>query len=162
MYYLNIFPVLLSSLIFYSLCHAQNNCYGNKSVTGYCTPLTYKDTTGIFHAPPRTSDCQDTCAGINEDLGDWLVDFSMDADGVRHSMILYHCGFAVSQGEGTPHNTKFSLANQDILDLYDGAINRFGGLHNGKISAEGTMQCGKFQIKWYIQDLYAQSSISRY
>ncbi|KAI1348989.1 hypothetical protein F5Y01DRAFT_317189 [Xylaria sp. FL0043] len=36
-----------------------------------------------------------------EDAGDWLVDFSTDADGARYSMTLYHCGFAVSRSQGT-------------------------------------------------------------
>ncbi|KAI0814164.1 hypothetical protein GGR55DRAFT_498150 [Xylaria sp. FL0064] len=89
-----------------------------------------------------------------EDAGDWLVDFFTDADGARHSMILYHCGFAVSRGQGTPRDAKFSLVNQDILDLYDESLNRFGSLHNG-ISAEGTMLCDDLEINWYIQDLNA-------
>ncbi|KAI3321673.1 hypothetical protein HD806DRAFT_524121 [Xylariaceae sp. AK1471] len=134
---------------------AQDSCYGDKSTAGYCTPLTYTDTTKDYKAPPTTSDCFDTCRGINQDAGDWSVDFNDDADGVHHSMILYHCGFAVSQGEGTPRDASFSLANQDILDLYDESINRFGADHGGQISAEGTMDCGGLNITWYIQDLYA-------
>ncbi|KAI0522075.1 hypothetical protein F5B22DRAFT_458159 [Xylaria bambusicola] len=147
--------ILLGSLIVLPISHAQNNCYGNPSIEGYCTPLTFKDTTNDFSAPPMTSDCDATCFGINEDAGDWLVDFSTDANGAHHSMILYHCGFAVSRGQGTPRNAKFSLANQDILDLYDETLNRFGALHDGSISAQGTMLCGDFQINWYIQDLNA-------
>ncbi|KAI0415722.1 hypothetical protein F5X98DRAFT_210011 [Xylaria grammica] len=153
MYYPNILIKLLSSLIYLSLCHAQNNCYGNKSIAGYCTPLTYTDTTSDFSAPPTTSDCQAACAGVNEDAGDWLVDFSTDANGANHSILLYPCGFAVARGEDTPSDARFSLANQDILDLYDESLNRFAGSHDGGVSAEGTMQCGDFEIKWYIQDL---------
>ncbi|KAI0111268.1 hypothetical protein GGR51DRAFT_71690 [Nemania sp. FL0031] len=152
MYHANILAMLLGSLMFLGLSYAQDNCYGNKSIAGYCTPLTYVDTTGNFKAPPTTSDCQDTCFGINGDAGDWLVDFSTDANGAHHNMLLYPCGFAVAPGDGTPHNAKFSLANQDILDLYDESLNRFGKLHGGKISAQGTMQCGTLQIKWYIQN----------
>ncbi|KAI0196399.1 hypothetical protein F4808DRAFT_439941 [Astrocystis sublimbata] len=149
------FVALLGSLTsFLSPCHAEvNNCLGDKSIVGYCTPLTYVDTTTHFAAPPTTSECQDTCRGINQDLGEWLVDFSMDADGVRHSISLYHCGFAVSRGDGVPHDASFSLKNQDILDLYDESLKRFGGLHKGKISAEGTMLCGDLHINWFIQDL---------
>ncbi|KAI0430270.1 hypothetical protein F5Y09DRAFT_232277 [Xylaria sp. FL1042] len=155
MYRPSILVVLLTHLIFLPLSHGQDNCYGNKSIAGYCTPLTYTDTTNNFSAPPKTSDCEATCVGINQDPGDWLVDFSTDADGALHSMLLYHCGFAVSRGEGTPRDAKFSLANQDILDLYDESLNRFGNLHNGGISATGTMQCGDFKINWFIKDLYA-------
>ncbi|KAI8631716.1 hypothetical protein F5Y19DRAFT_463392 [Xylariaceae sp. FL1651] len=134
---------------------AQDQCWGNKSSPKYCTPLTYVDTTDTFKAPPTTSDCQDTCHTINEDAGDWEVDFSMDADDVHHSMILTHCGFAVGRGEGTPRNASFLLANQDILDLFDESINRFGPNHDGGISANGTMDCGDLHINWYIADLYA-------
>ncbi len=155
MYHPNILVILLGNLIFLPLSHEQDNCYGNKSIVGYCTPLTYTDTTDNFSAPPGTSDCEATCAGINQDAGDWLVDFSTDADDALHSMLLYHCGFAVSRGEGTPPDARFSLTNQDILDLYDESLNRFGGSHDGGLSAAGTMQCGDFEIKWYIQDLYA-------
>ncbi|KAF2965033.1 hypothetical protein GQX73_g8560 [Xylaria multiplex] len=147
--------MVLSSLIFLPLCHSQNNCYGNKSIAGYCTPLTYTDTTNDFTAPPTTSECQTTCAGINQDSGDWLVDFSIDNGGARHDMLLYPCGFAVARGEDTPRDARFSLANQDILDLYEETLSRFAGLHDGGVSAEGTMLCGDFEIKWYIQDLSA-------
>ncbi|KAI0465654.1 hypothetical protein F4859DRAFT_374091 [Xylaria cf. heliscus] len=148
--------VLLGSfLVLLSPSHAQDNCYGNKSIAGYCTPLTFTDTTASFKTPPTTSDCQATCAGINQDAGDWLVDFSADPDGALHKISLYPCGFAVSRGEGTPHNARFSLANQDILDLYDGSLGRFGAAHAGRLSAQGTMQCGDYNINWFIQDLYA-------
>ncbi|KAI0801616.1 hypothetical protein GGR55DRAFT_469000 [Xylaria sp. FL0064] len=155
MYRPNILVVLLAHLILLPLSHGQDNCYGNKSIVGYCTPLTYTDTTNTFKAPPKTSDCEATCVGINQDPGDWLVDFSTDADGALHSMLLYHCGFAVSRGAGTPADAKFSLANQDILDLYDESLNRFGNLHNGAISATGTMQCSGYKVNWFIKDLYA-------
>ncbi|KAI8948047.1 hypothetical protein F4801DRAFT_474841 [Xylaria longipes] len=147
--------MLLCSLILFSRSHAQDNCYGDKSIAGYCTPLTFTDTTATFEAAPTTSECQDTCRGINEDAGDWLVDFSTDPDGARHSISLYPCGFAVSRGDGTPADASFSLANQDILDLYDESLSRFGGLHSGKISAQGTMLCGDYHVNWLIQDLSA-------
>lgn len=148
--------LLLGSLIFLPLSSAQNNCRGDKSIAGYCTPLTYRDTTDDFEAPPRALSCQDTCAGINADLGDWLVDFSADADGVQHRMLLYPCGFAVARGDGAPRDARLSLANQDILDLYDESLRRFGARHaDGRISAEGTMRCGDLVIKWYIEDLSA-------
>ncbi|KAI1277360.1 hypothetical protein F5Y07DRAFT_407829 [Xylaria sp. FL0933] len=81
-----------------------------------------------------------------EDAGDWPVDLSKDADGARHGMILYHCGFAVSRDQGTPRDAKFSLANQNILDLYGENLNRFRSLDNGAISAEGTMLCGNLGL----------------
>ncbi|KAI1296139.1 hypothetical protein F5Y03DRAFT_297211 [Xylaria venustula] len=155
MYRPNYLVLLLSHLIFIPFSYGQDNCYGNKSIAGYCTPLTYTDTTDSFSAPPKTSDCEATCVGINQDAGDWLVDFSTDAAGALHSMILYHCGFAVSRGDGTPEDAKFSLANQDILDLYDESLNRFGPLHDGAISASGTMECSGFNVNWYIKDLSA-------
>ena len=147
--------ILLGSLTILPSALAQNNCHGNPSTVGYCTPLTYKDTTNDFSAPPTTSDCDATCFGVNEDAGDWLIDFSTDADGARHSLLLYHCGFAVSRGDGTPGDARFSMANQDILDLYDESLNGFGSLHDGGISTEGTMMCGDLEINWYIQDLSA-------
>ncbi|KAI0401692.1 hypothetical protein F4802DRAFT_419513 [Xylaria palmicola] len=163
MYHLaTLFVLLGSSLLSFpapSRAAQPDNCRGDKSAAGYCTPLTFKDTTAGFAAPPVTADCQATCASINADLGDWLVDFSTDGnqsgDARFHDIVLHHCGFAVARGPGTPADARFFLANQDILDLYDETIHRFGGLHQGGISAEGTMRCGELLIKWYIQELYA-------
>lgn len=146
---------LLLPLLLSTTTQAQNNCLGNKSTAGYCTPLTFTDTTSQFAAPPTTSSCQDTCAGVNGDAGDWLVDFSTDASGAVHPMLLYPCGFAVAAGAGTPKDARFSVANQDILDLYDESLLKFGGAHAGRISAQGTMMCGDFEIKWFIEDLNA-------
>ncbi|KAI1199765.1 hypothetical protein F5X97DRAFT_295342 [Nemania serpens] len=154
MYHPNIAVMLLGGLAFLRLSHAQNNCYADKSLRGYCTPLTYTDTTGSIQGLPTTLDCQDSCAGVIRDPTDWLVDFSTAADGAQHGMLYYHCGFAISQGKGTPHNAKIFLANQDIIAVYNETINRFGGLHGGKISAEGTMQCDGLEVNWFIEDLY--------
>jgi hypothetical protein len=150
-----LFPILLALI---TPAGAQDACYGDKSTTGYCTPLTYRDVTDEYDAPPTTGDCYDACRGVGQDAGDWLVDFADDADGVHHSMILYHCGFAVGQGEGTPRDARFSLANQDILDLYDESVNRFAALHGGRVSAEGTMECAGLNVTWYVQDLYASKN----
>ncbi|KAI1823345.1 hypothetical protein F4861DRAFT_335945 [Xylaria intraflava] len=150
MYFLPGVLILLSSLL--PVSNAQDSCYGNKSITGYCTPMTYTDTTDNFKTPPTTADCQQTCASVNNDAGDWLVDFSKDADGTHHNIVGANCGFSLSRGANTPQNARFSMANQDILDLYDESLNRFGGNHGGAISAEGTMECGGFQVNWYIKN----------
>ncbi|GAP87999.2 putative glycoside hydrolase family 18 protein [Rosellinia necatrix] len=151
---------------------AQNNCRGDASAAGYCTPLTFTDATAGFASPPTTRDCQDACAGVNGDAGDWLVDFSADqkpttnsssssssssasggSDG-RHDMLLYRCGFAVAPGAGTPADARLTLANRDILALYDGSLARFGAAHGGRVAARGTMLCaGGLEIEWFIQDL---------
>lgn len=156
-YLTSIFALLFGAfLLILPGCSATpfaDNCAGTPSIAGYCTPLTYKDTTGNFAASPTTGDCQNTCIGVNTDAGDWAVDFSDVAEGGRKSLLLYPCGFAVARGDGMPHSATIKMTNQDILDLYEGSIKRFGGAHGGKISAEGTMTCGSYNVKWYIQKL---------
>ncbi|KAI1111634.1 hypothetical protein F5Y14DRAFT_305613 [Nemania sp. NC0429] len=157
MYHPNITALLLGGLAFLGLSHAQKNCFllTEKSFARYCTPLTFKDTTGgSVQGLPTASDCQDACRGVVGDPSDWLIDFSTAADGAQHSMLYYHCGFAISQGKGTPHDAKIWLANQDLIAVYNGTLSRFGGLHGGKISAEGTMECDGLEVNWFIEDLY--------
>ncbi|KAI1177777.1 hypothetical protein F4777DRAFT_576593 [Nemania sp. FL0916] len=154
MHHSNILAIFLGSLMFFHLSYAQDYCYGNKSIAGYCTPLTYTDTTSKFTSPPTTGNCQDACRGVITDAGDWSVDFATAGSGI-HGMLLYPCGFGVTRGKDTPANANFLMANQDIIDLYDESINRFGGKHGGKISAEGTMNCSNYLVNWYIQDLNA-------
>lgn len=68
--------LLLGGLAFLGLSHAQNNCYADKSQTGYCTPLTFTDTTTAtgnannVQGLPTTADCQDSCAEVIRDPTD--------------------------------------------------------------------------------------------
>ncbi|KAI1502019.1 hypothetical protein F5X99DRAFT_170734 [Biscogniauxia marginata] len=123
-------------------------CTGDKSIAGYCTTLTLLDRTNPS-VSPSTSQCQDTCAAVLQDPSDWNVDFAGKPDGYRQPMLGHDCGFSVSRGDGEPANLRFSMRNQDILDIIDEAVNRFGGA-NGRVGAEGTMNCEGHIAKWYI------------
>ena len=52
-----------------------NYCRGDPSNVGHCTTLTYTDLTTTVTNPPNSTDCYNTCFGINADAGDWIVDF---------------------------------------------------------------------------------------
>ncbi|KAI1263486.1 hypothetical protein F5Y18DRAFT_394576 [Xylariaceae sp. FL1019] len=151
MHHLTLLLTLLSSLLLIPLSLAQDQCLGNKADAGYCTPLTYVDTTLSAKSAPTTTDCEDTCHGVNSDAGDWLVDFGYEGNGGLHPMLAWPCAFALQPGNSSFNNASFDMANQDILDLYDESINRFGPLHDGKISAEGTMMCQGVLARWFIK-----------
>lgn len=127
---------------------AQTSCGGDKSKKGYCTPLEYVDRTGS--GSPSSEQCLDTCRSINSDAGDWGVDFNGKPDGYIDHMLHHDCGFSVTRLQGDTSDSSFLMHNQDILDLIDESINKFGGTHGGNVGAEGTMMCDGRKYKWII------------
>lgn len=65
-------------------------------------------------------------------------------------MVGYPCAFSVGRGDGEPLNYKFFMHNQDIVDVIDEVNKRYGGLHGGKVAAQGTMVCEGHQAVWYV------------
>ena len=100
--------------------------------------------------PPTVSQCQDTCRGIEEDAGDWLVDFTGHPAGYIDAFIGYPCGFSAGRGAGEPLDYSFSMANQDIVDILNAVNTQYGGLHGGSVAAQGTMECQGHQATWYV------------
>ncbi|KAI2464807.1 putative necrosis-inducing factor-domain-containing protein [Annulohypoxylon bovei var. microspora] len=132
-----------------SLFTRQDACAGDKSVAGYCTPLTYNDVTSASSV--STADCQSTCRSILTDAGDWGVDFRGQPAGYVDGMYLSGCRFGVArETDADDAQFEFDVANQDIVDLIDESISRFAGSHGGRVSAEGTMQCEGHVVRWFV------------
>lgn len=133
-----------------SLFTRQDACSGNKADAGYCTPLTYNDVT-TSSTSITTSNCQSTCASILADAGDWGVDFRGQPAGYIDGMFLSGCKFGIArETDSDTSQFSFDVANQDIVDVIDESIKRFGSSHGGKLSAEGTMTCQGHTVRWFV------------
>lgn len=143
--------------LFYSLfltlvaawARAGSSCTGDPAVAGYCTPETWEDRT-TADAPPveGRSGCEDACKGVASDGGDWFANLTGAAPGEKRSVVGYDCAFSLGRGPGQADPLAFSLANQDILDIYRGAIERFA--KDGRLAATGTMRCEGMEVTWWI------------
>ncbi|ORY57816.1 uncharacterized protein BCR38DRAFT_448739 [Pseudomassariella vexata] len=97
---------------------------------------------------PLISECYDACRGVSTDAGDWYADLTGKPEGVKSLLVGYACTFSIGRGPSQGDPLAFSLHNQDILDIYDGAISRFGS--DGRVSASGTMICEGNQVAWWV------------
>lgn len=120
-------------------------CTGDKTVVGYCTPDTWT-AQPINSSAPTNDECQDACQGVASDAGDWFANLTGIAAGARRSVVGYPCQFALGRGPGQADPLEFSFANQDILDIYDRVISRFGS--SGRTAATGTMTCEGKKVQW--------------
>ncbi|KAI1391880.1 putative necrosis-inducing factor-domain-containing protein [Hypoxylon trugodes] len=148
-------PALLTTLAAAApswLAQRADSCAGDKSVAGYCTPISYTDvTTSSSSSAPSSSDCQQTCQSILTDAGDWGVDFTGQPAGYRDEMYLGKCGFGIArETDSDTSQFSFSVNNQDIVDVVGESINRFAGQHGGKVKAEGTMNCSGHVVRWFV------------
>lgn len=163
-------PLVVSFLT--ALVVAQNACTGNKSDVAHCTTLSITDVTLTATGPPTVNECYETCRiGVFGDAGDWMVDFTGmlfcyalppllnmresnlvlgHPAGYIDNMVGFPCGFSVGRGAGEPLNYKFFMGNQDIGDILDSVTTMFGGLHGGKVAAQGTMVCDGHQATWFV------------
>ncbi|PVI00446.1 hypothetical protein DM02DRAFT_592743 [Periconia macrospinosa] len=129
---------------------AQNQCTGDKSIQGYCTILSSTDRTSSATNPPSQSQCENTCRSTLSDAGDWIVDFTGQPRDYIDKLSQSKCSFSVGRGEGEPLDYKFHMHNQDIVDIIDDVNQKYGGLHGGKVAAEGTMNCEGHLATWYV------------
>ncbi|KAF3055158.1 hypothetical protein GL218_07502 [Daldinia childiae] len=148
-------PTLFGALaagIPFPLIQRQDACAGDKSTAGYCNVLSYIDRTGTpSTSAPSTSECQQTCRGVLGDAGDWRVDFIDKPAGYRDTLYLGPCEFGISrETDGDSTEFEFAMNNQDIVDVIDEVINRYAGQHDGKVQAEGTMECSGRVVRWYV------------
>ncbi|KAK6070126.1 hypothetical protein SCUP234_06884 [Seiridium cupressi] len=136
--------ILLASLAAFT---SAQSCTGDKSVAGYCTPDTWT-AHPINSSAPTNAECQDACHGVASDAGDWFANLTGSAPGERRSVVGFPCQFSIGRGPGQADPLSFSFANQDILDVYDGAISRFGS--SGRTAATGTMTCEGKKVTWWV------------
>ncbi|KAF2727926.1 hypothetical protein EJ04DRAFT_593461 [Polyplosphaeria fusca] len=147
-----IFTSALSLLPFLALVGNTyaDACTGNPSDTLDCTILTYTDTTTKISNAPTPGQCDDTCSHIFGDAGDWIVDFRGQPDGYIDHPIGNPCQLRIGRGQGEPKDYYFFMTNQDMANIIGEVEKRFGGLHNGKVAAQGTMECGGHKAVWYV------------
>ncbi|ETS75049.1 hypothetical protein PFICI_13533 [Pestalotiopsis fici W106-1] len=126
---------------------ASQTCLA-KGPAGYCKQLTWeaqKNQTGA----PTIDECQQLCPVVSQDPESWFVNLTGAAVGEKRGLINgYPCHFSLGRGPGQGDPLKFSLANEDILGLIDGAVGRFG--NSGHVAATGTMNCEGKNITWWI------------
>jgi hypothetical protein len=139
------FTLLIVSLS--SLVRAQDYCGVNTGEAPYCTPQTWV-AEPINSTAPTIAECQDACRGVESDAGDWEADLTGSADGERRTVVGYPCQFALGRGPGQADPIQVTYANQDILNIYEGVIQRFGS--SGQTAATGTMICQGKLLRWWI------------
>ncbi|KAI1211977.1 uncharacterized protein F4807DRAFT_417099 [Annulohypoxylon truncatum] len=138
-----------------SLFTRQDACAGDPSASGHCTPLTYND---VLSSSPSsssggatTTDCESTCASVLADAGDWGVDFRGQPAGYVDGMFLSGCRFGIARAtDADASQFEITVANQDIVGVIGESIKRFGGAHEGRVSAEGTMDCEGHTVRWFV------------
>ncbi|KAL6709335.1 hypothetical protein ACN47E_001742 [Coniothyrium glycines] len=133
-----------------------NQCAGNKNTIGHCETLTFIDRTASTPNAPTPAQCQSTCRDLFTDAGDWIVDFKGQPEGYRQNMLNSACRFSMGRAPGAPRNYQFYMDNQDIADIIDEAVKRFG--EGGKVAAEGLVRCDGLEATWYISLLPGASS----
>ncbi|KAK8111729.1 chitinase [Apiospora kogelbergensis] len=122
-------------------------CKGQPNKPGYCTPQTWTNLTTADS--PKTGECEDACRGVASDAGDWGANLTGVAAGQRRSVVGYACGFSLGRGPNQPDPLEFDFQNQDILDIYQGAIDRFATA-DGRVAATGTMVCQGKSLQWWV------------
>ncbi|KAK8034078.1 glycoside hydrolase family 18 protein [Apiospora rasikravindrae] len=123
-------------------------CAGQPDTPGYCTPQTWTALPTTADSP-QTAECQDACRGVASDAGDWGANLTGLPEGQRHTVVGYPCGFSLGRGPGQGDPLEFDFQNQDILDVYQGAIDRFATA-DGRVAATGTMSCQGKRVQWWV------------
>lgn len=99
-----------------------------------CGASTFVDQTSS--ASPLVSDCQQLVKNIQGTDGEWEVE---NAIGSQHQLVQFgECKFVV-QGQGKNGNIDFHVGAQDIVDIINDSIQKFGGI--GRVGAKGVMSC---------------------
>jgi hypothetical protein len=108
-------------------------CYIKPSISD-CQDSSFIDQTS--GASPSVADCQGIVKNIQGTQGEWEVE---NAFGTQHQLVEYgECKFGI-QGLNKKGNVNFHIGAQDIVDLINESIKRFGG--SGKVGAKGQMDC---------------------
>lgn len=100
----------------------------------FCQISSFVDQTS--DASPSVSDCQQIIKNIEND-----ADASWDT-GIATQRELVHygsCAFGVESKSGADGNVMYQVGAQDIIDLINESISKFGG--SGKVGAKGVMDC---------------------
>ncbi|KAH8682223.1 hypothetical protein BX600DRAFT_505834 [Xylariales sp. PMI_506] len=139
--------LLLSGRHLLATAASVNYCAGVPSAATYCTPLTWT-AQPLNSSAPTDDECQDACRGVYSDAGDWEADLTGAAEGERRTVVGYPCQFALGRGPGQADPIVITFTNQDIVNIYEGAIQMFGA--SGQTSASGTMVCQDKVVSWWV------------
>jgi hypothetical protein len=109
-----------------------------------CYDITFEDQTS--DASPSVSDCQGIIRNIGGTDGRWDTGI-----GPQKRLVLFgNCAVGV-QNDGVKGSVDYFTGAQDLVDIIQGSMDRFGG-GTGKIGAKGTMTCqgnaSKQPVKW--------------
>ncbi|CAG8890307.1 unnamed protein product [Penicillium egyptiacum] len=111
----------------------------------FCGASTFVDQTS--GASPPVDDCKQIIKDIQGTSKAWHP-FIERQRGIVDSG---NCVFGVT-GKGRKGNSQFDIGAQDVIDIINDSIHKFGG--SGKIGAKGTMQCNgnikKQNVEWGI------------
>ncbi|KAH0426127.1 glycosylhydrolase family 18-6 [Colletotrichum camelliae] len=100
-------------------------------------------------ASPKVEDCRQIIKNIEGDgRTEWTTQVAL---GQRAIARFGSCRFGV-EATDVSGNADFRVGGQDVIDIINESINRFGG--NGRVGAKGTMKCNgsvkKQGVKWGI------------
>ncbi|KAL6233081.1 hypothetical protein BDW75DRAFT_252210 [Aspergillus navahoensis] len=111
----------------------------------YCGESTFEDQGS--EASPLIEDCKQIIKNIQGTDGEW----NTSPLEKQRALVSYgSCKFGVT-GKGIDGNVSFMTGAQDIIDIINDAIEKFGR-NDGRIGAKGTMQCDgnikKQKVDW--------------
>jgi hypothetical protein len=80
----------------------------------------------------------DDCLVINKLIADG---FKWDVTGSQHQLVAWGtCAFGVESTDKV--GGYFTIGNLDVIDIINTSVDRFAHLHDGKVGAAGSMECG--------------------
>jgi hypothetical protein len=101
---------------------------------GYCGASTFEDRTS--GSSPSVEDCLHIASNIAGG-GRWDIDMFL---GKQKRIAEYKsCAFGVQGHPISPGEIKMYIGNEDIIDIINDAVEKFGG--GGQIGAKGIMEC---------------------
>ncbi|KAK8139989.1 hypothetical protein PG984_000055 [Apiospora sp. TS-2023a] len=110
-------------------------CYVKPSISD-CGDSTFEDQTS--DASPSVADCRAMLDNIRGTQGEWEIENAVERQHeIAHSP-NFECKFGV-QGKGINGNINFHVGVQDIVDIVEESIKRYGS--GGKVGAKGRMSC---------------------
>ncbi|KAF5485943.1 Killer toxin subunits alpha/beta [Colletotrichum fructicola] len=102
-------------------------------------------------ASPKVEDCKQIIKNIE---GDGSTEFTHRITGHREILDFGSCHFGIERTGGTGGAVEFRVGGQDVIDVINESIKRFGG--SGRIGAKGVMPCSgttagtKVNVEWGI------------
>lgn len=103
------------------------------------------------NASPLVDDCKQIIKNIEEDAS---TDWQHGITGHREIVKYGSCAFGIQRTGGTGGAVMFKVGGQDVIDIINESIKRFGG--GGRVGAKGVMSCAgttvntRVNVEWGI------------